>query len=59
MENHMKRNAQKSIENWFLNNERKHLYITGMRGTGKTTLIRDFLEKNAGNRVLYLNFETD
>lgn len=55
----MKRNAQKSIENWYQSKNALHLYITGMRGTGKTTMIDDFLKDHTDERYLYINFESD
>lgn len=55
----MKRKVEALIDNWYKNNTTPHLYITGMRGTGKTTLISDYLSAEHDREQLYINFETD
>ena len=54
----MHRNAEKDLAAWFADNDRKPLYMTGMRGTGKTTLICEFAA-SCKTECIYINFETN
>ena len=56
---YMKRKITENISNWYTNNITPHLYLTGMRGTGKTTLITEFFSGQTAQEQLYINFETD
>lgn len=52
----MKRNAVRVLEEWKNSAERKPLYLTGIRGVGKTYLAYDFAN-NFFDSYLYINFE--
>ncbi|MCR5324772.1 MAG: AAA family ATPase [Lachnospiraceae bacterium] len=54
----MKRRITNIINDWYTNNT-SHLYVTGMRGCGKTTLITDLFSGRDSQEQLYINFETD
>lgn len=54
----MKRNAIKKLITWKEQNSRKSMWITGIKGVGKTFLALDFAKSfYEGN--LYVNFETN
>ena len=54
----MKRKAEKILQAWLEDSNFKHLYMTGLRGCGKTTLVLDFAARSFKDDYLYLNFET-
>ncbi|MCR5766951.1 MAG: AAA family ATPase [Lachnospiraceae bacterium] len=56
--NIIKRKAEKKLEDWYRNRPDKHLYVTGLRGTGKSTLIRRFAD-SLPDKYIYIDFETD
>ena len=56
--NIIKRKAEKKLEDWYRNRPDKHLYVTGLRGTGKSTLIRHFAD-SLPDKYIYIDFETD
>jgi len=54
----VKRNAIKKLITWKEQNSRKSMWITGIKGVGKTFLALDFAKSfYEGN--LYVNFETN
>ena len=54
----LKRKAYKKLTEWKNSKDKKALCITGARQIGKTTLVREFAEKNYGH-YLEINFITD
>ncbi len=54
-----KRKAEKTLQEWYSDASCRHLYVKGLRGTGKTTLIRRFVDKLPRNNSIYIDFETD
>lgn len=57
-ENMLKREAYQQLLDWKYSPSRKPLLLRGARHTGKTTLLKEFGEKEFSD-VVYLNFEED
>ena len=58
MKSIFKRNKEIRLKSWFEGTKR-NLYVTGPRGVGKTTFIKDFLDRNNGGNYIYINSEND
>ncbi|MCR5685122.1 MAG: AAA family ATPase [Lachnospiraceae bacterium] len=54
----MHRNAEKELSYWYDHSDIRPLYITGMRGTGKTTLVIGFAASKTRS-CIYINLETN
>jgi predicted AAA+ superfamily ATPase len=55
----LKRDAEQQLEDWYALPSRSPLVLFGPRQTGKTTLIRSFVQRKFGERAVEINFYKD